>query len=303
MKDRNEVRAALTGPVATVRTPFHRNGDVDHAGLGRSVDRMIEAGSGAVILTYGDSLYSVLSDLEVGAVTKTVVERTAGRALVVAADRQWATRQTAAFGREAREMGADLLMVLPPNWGGSVTAETLVEHYAAIAEEIPVMVVTNPFRGSFESLGLRTLEMARERVPGILALKDDVGDAFARKACLRVADAWAAIAAREELFLDVRLFGCVGYMTPFLFFLPDVVRRTWESMCAGRWHEVGRFLTEFDHPYRQFVSRLPGGYNAGLMGIFELVGLSGRWRRSPYHSLTNAEMQSLKEFLQKSGWI
>lgn len=303
MKDRNEVRAALTGPVGTVRTPFLANGDVDHAGLARSVDRLIEAGSGAVILTYGDSLYSILSDAEVGAVTRAVVDRTAGRAMVIAADRQWATRQTAAFGREARGMGADLLMVLPPNWGGSLTPETVVEHYASVAAEIPVMIVTNLFGGPHQALGLKALEMARERVPGILALKEDVGDAFARKACLRVAEDWAVIAAREELFLDVRLFGCVGYMTPFVFFLPDIVRRTWEAIGAGKWDVVRRFLMEFDHPFRDFVNRLPGGYNAGLMGVFELKGISGRWRRKPYHSLTDAELQNLRGFFEQRGWL
>ena len=303
MKDSAEIRAALTGPVATVRTPFLANGNVDHAGLARSVDWMIEAGSGAVILTYGDSLYSVLSDAEIGAVTRTVVDRTAGRALVIAADRQWGTAQAAAFGRDARAMGADLLMVLPPNWGGSVTPESLVEHYAAVAAEIPVMVVTNLFRGPHQALGLKTLEIARDRVPGILALKEDVGDEFARKACMLVAQEWAVIAAREELFLDVRLFGCVGYMTPFFFFLPDVVRQTWEAIREERWDEVKRFLMEYDHPYREFVGRLPGGYSAGLMGAFELKGISGRWRRKPYHSLNNAELAKLKEFFQQRQWL
>lgn len=303
MKDRAEVRATLTGPVATVRTPFLPNGDVDHAGLARSIDWMIEAGSGAIILTYGDSLFSVLSDAEIGAVTRTVVQRTAGRALVIAADRQWATAQTVAFGREAREIGADMLMVLPPNWGNSVTPETLVEHYAAVAAEIPVMVVTNLFRAPHHALGLRTLELACERVPGILALKEDVGDEFARKACLRIAQDWAVIAAREELFLDLRLLGAVGYMTPFVFVRPDLVRQTWQAIGTGRWDEVARFLTEHDHPFRDHVNRLPGGHNAGLMGAFELKGISGRWRRKPYHSLTDAELQTLKEFFQQRGWL
>jgi 4-hydroxy-tetrahydrodipicolinate synthase len=303
MKDRTEVRAALTGPIATVRTPFLRNGDIDHAGLARSVDWMIEHGSGAVILTYGDSLFSVLSDAEIGEVTRTVVQRAAGRALVIAADRQWPTRQTVAFAGEARGIGADMIMVLPPNWGGSVTAETLVAHYAAVAAELPVMVVTNLFMGAREPLGLQTLEQAVERVEGIWALKEDVMGNFAREACRRVADRWAVIAAREECFLDVRTLGAVGYMTPFFFILPQVVRDTWSAMCEERWADVQRFINDYDKPYRAFVNALPGGYNAGLMGAFELRGISGRWRRTPYHSLSDAELETLALFFRSRGWM
>lgn len=303
MKDRSEVRAALTGPVATVRTPFTRDGEVDHAGLARSVERIVAAGSGAVILTYGDSLFSVLSDAEVAAVTRTAVEQTAGRALVIAADRQWATRQTVEFARAARELGADLIMVLPPNWGGSVTPETLVDHYAAVADELPVMVVTNLFAGPREPLGRQTLELAVERVPRIWALKEDVAGEFSRQACRRVAGRWAVIAAREECFLDLRPLGCVGYMTPFFYFLPAVVRDTWAALRQERWADVQRFLDEFDHPYRDFVNRLPGGYNAGLMGVFELCGIAGRWRRKPYHSLSDSEMEALRGFFRQRGWL
>lgn len=303
MKDRSHVRAALTGPVATVRTPFTRDGDIDHGGLARSVDWMIEHGSGAVILTYGDSLFSVLSDEEIGEVTRTVVKRAAGRALVIAADRQWATRQTVAFAREAREIGADMIMVLPPNWGGSVTGETLVAHYAAVAAELPVMVVTNLFMGAREPLGLQALEQAVARVDRIWALKEDVAGNFAREACRRVADRWAVIAAREECFLEVRELGAVGYMTPFFFFLPPIVRDTWTAMRERRWDDVRRFIADYDHPYRAFVNALAGGYNAGLMGAFELKGIAGRWRRAPYHSLSDAEMESLRDFFRGRGWL
>jgi dihydrodipicolinate synthase/N-acetylneuraminate lyase len=222
---------------------------------------------------------------------------------VVAADRQWATRQTVTFAREACELGADLIMVLPPNWGGSVTAESLVQHYAAVAAELPVMVVTNPFLGAREPLGLQTLERAVERVDGIWALKEDVAGNFQREACRRVAERWAVIAAREECFLDVREVGAVGYMTPFYFIRPQRVRDVWTAMRASRWDEVRRFIAEDDQPYRAFVNALPGGYNAGLMGAFELRGIAGRWRRAPYHSLTDAELAALREFFRGKGWL
>ena len=89
--DRQEIRQALTGPVASVHTPFQRDGSIDFAGLRAQVDFTIGAGGKTVLLTYGDSLFSALTDEEVAEVTRAVVEQTARRAMVVAADRAWAT--------------------------------------------------------------------------------------------------------------------------------------------------------------------------------------------------------------------
>ena len=78
------------------------------------------------------------------------------------------------------KLALNLIMVLPPDWAGSCTAETFVAHYASVAAEIPVMVVTNVFGRSHE-LGLEVLRRLRDEVPGVVAIKDDLVGAFARK--------------------------------------------------------------------------------------------------------------------------
>src|SRR5580704_1419457 len=118
-----EIRGRLVGPIGSVRTPFDRSGAIDFRALRWMVDFIVDAGSPAVMLTYGDSLYSVLTDQEVAEVTRVVAEQTAGRALVIAADRSWWTGKAAEFGDYARNVGADLMMVMPPTWGDSATPE------------------------------------------------------------------------------------------------------------------------------------------------------------------------------------
>ena len=182
---REAVREALTGPLASLHTPFERDGSIDRPGLRNLIDQTIGAGSKTVLLTYGDSLFSIFSDRDVAELTKMVVEETAGRAMVVAADRDWWTGEAVEFAKYAREVGADVLMAKPPIWGGSATKETFVEHFAALAEHIPVMVVTNVFSPSPE-LGLATIERLRDEVDGIVAIKDDLGGEFVRKMCVLV---------------------------------------------------------------------------------------------------------------------
>ena len=44
------------------------------------------------------------------------------------------------LARFAAGAGADVLMVLPPDWDASTTPDMLAEHYGAVAAHIPVML-------------------------------------------------------------------------------------------------------------------------------------------------------------------
>ena len=163
MISRAEVREALTGPVASLSTPFTRDGDVDYAGLRKLIDGNLAGGSKSALLTYGASLYTLLSDDEIAEVTRVVADQTGKRGLTVAADGGWWSGKTVEFARYCREVGADVLMVKPPIWGGSVTMDTLVAHYQEIAAEIPVMLVTNIWAAD-PAQGLKTIQVLLDKV-------------------------------------------------------------------------------------------------------------------------------------------
>jgi hypothetical protein len=42
-----------------------------------------------------------------------------------------------------------------------------------------------------------------------------------------------------------------------------------------------------------------GGFDAAMHGAMELLGLCGRWRRKPYYSLSDAEMDRLSGHLSR----
>ncbi|MYC96725.1 MAG: dihydrodipicolinate synthase family protein [Caldilineaceae bacterium SB0661_bin_32] len=295
MRSPQELRSLLTGPVMSVHTPFTRDGEIDYGSLRGLVDRGIDAGSTTMLLTYGDSLYSLLTDDEVAEVTRVVAEQTAGRAAVVAADRIWWTGKTVEFGRYAREVGADMLMVLPPDWAGSCTADTFVAHYGAVAAEIPVMVVTNVFSRSHE-LGLEVLRRLRDEVPGVVAIKDDLVGVFARKMALLLHGHWAIISGgQKQNHFDLIHYGCDGYLSTFVTFAPQVTQAYWQAVQAAQWKEAARIIRDYDMPYFDYVLNVVGGFDAAVHGTYELFGLAQRWRRPPYHSLTDEQMEALSQ--------
>ena len=156
--DRDEVRAHLTGIISSIATPFNIDGSVDYDGLRHQIDFVLAGGSRTVLLTAGDSHYICMSEAEIAEVTKVACEHTAGRGMVVAADRYYDTRRSVAFASFAEGLGADVLMVLPPAWGASSTAGTLVEHYGEVSRTMPVMIVTGAFSARGPAFGLEVIE-------------------------------------------------------------------------------------------------------------------------------------------------
>jgi dihydrodipicolinate synthase/N-acetylneuraminate lyase len=299
-----EIRARLSGPLASIRTVFHPDGRIDQKGMRRQIDFVIEGGVSAVVLTYGDSLYSLLSDQEIAEVTRFVVEHVAGRCIVVAADRGWPTDKTADFARYAREVGADVLMVLPPDWGGSTTTETLVRHYAAAAQAIPVMVVTNLFIARGVRFGLETIERLRDTVENVVAVKDDWNEEFGRRLCQAVSGQWAVIAGgQKQHHLNAHPYGCGGYLSTFMAFKPQVARDYWAAIRFDNLAEAARIVRDLDMPLFDFLLPLPGGFDAGIHGAMELFGVAPRWRRAPYYNLNEMEMESLAGFFHDRGLL
>ncbi len=302
--NREAVRAALTGPVASISTPFCQDDSIDYAALRGTVDFVIEGGSKTVLLTYGDSLYSLLTDDEVGEVTRVVAEQTAGRAMVVAADRMWATPKTLEFARYSRDVGADVLMVLPQDWAASCTQDTLVEHYAAAADEIPVMIVTNYLGMRPQPFAMALLESLVGQIPGVVAIKDDLCGAFARKMAMKL-DGQVAILSggQKQNHLDLYPYGSEGYLSTYLRFKPDIAWNYWDAIQAGQLADAAEIVRVYDAPLFDLLMTFDGGFDAALHGIYELFGVEGRWRRRPYHSLSDPEMERLTQGVRDLGLL
>ena len=300
----DEVREHLTGPFPSIRMPFTVEGDVDYDGLRNEIDSVLAAGSRTILLTAGDSHYMCLSDDEIAQVTRVACEQTAGRAMVVAADRLYSTARAVEFAQFARSVGADLVMAQPPNWGPSCTPETLVDHYGAVSGHLPVMIVTNVFSAQGPEFGLKTIGLTLDRCPNVVAIKDDLCGDFARRLCLLAHERCTLFAGgRKVNHMNMWPYGCDGYLSTFMSFNPEIAHGYWRAIETQDMETARAIIRDYDMPYFTFISTLTGGWNAGLHGTLEVFGIAKRWRRKPYHSLDDAEMEKLRTFLEEKGLL
>ena len=300
--NRDEIRACLTGPFPSIRMPFSEDGSVDYEGLRHEIDFVIAAGSKTILLTAGDSHYMCLSDEEIAQVTRATCEHTAGRAMVVAADRLYSTSRAVEFAQFARSIGADVVMAQPPNWGPSCTPQTFADHYRAVSQHLPVMIVTNVFSAQGAEFGLETVRLTLDRCPNVVAIKDDLCGDFARRLCLLAHERCALFAGgRKVNHMNMWPYGCDGYLSTFMSFKPDVARRYWDAIEAKDLKAARVLIRDYDIPFFDFIATLTGGWNAGMHATLEVFGIAKRWRRKPYYSLDDVEMGKLREFLRGKG--
>ena len=289
----------MRGPVVTIRTPFNRDGSIDQTGLRNFIDFSISNGCKTLILTWGDSHFLCLSEVEITELTKLTVEHVAGRALVVSADMSFSTRQAVEFAKHCKALGSNMHMCVPPDWAGSCTVETLTEHYRQVAEVLPLMINTNVLDARGDAFGLEVLRVVLEKSDNIAAIKDDVGGSVAQQQCLLVQDRCVMMAGgTKQLHLNMIPFGCESYMTTYLFFYPEIAHRYWAAVEGKDMKTAWDISSRYDQAFYQFVSSLPGGFDAGIHGTLELFGVAKRWRRQPYHSLSDEEMERLRGFFQ-----
>ena len=163
------------GSYTVMVTPFRADGSLDERTLRNFVDWQIEQGTQGLIPLGSTGEFLSQTREERRQVAAIVVEQAKKRVpVIVGTAAEW-TKEAVAFSREAEEIGADGVMVVPPFYS-SPTPDELFEHYRKIGEAltIPVMVYNNPFTSNVD---LKADLVARlSRIDNVRYIKESSGD-------------------------------------------------------------------------------------------------------------------------------
>src|SRR5215470_1386798 len=140
--------ALLTGVVPVVPTIFHDDETVDLDGTARVVDYLIDGGVDGLCLLANYSEQFSLTDAERDAIARMLLERVAERLPVIVTTSHYSARVAAARSRAAQDMGAAMVMLMPPFFGATlaVPGPALIEYFKQVTDaiDIPVMVQDAP---------------------------------------------------------------------------------------------------------------------------------------------------------------
>lgn len=183
----------LKGVFPIVVTPFHDDGSVDFASLDRLVDHLLAQGAHGLGLFGNASEGYTLMAAERTEMLKRIATRVNGRAPLVVSSGHTGTDAAVALSKEAQDLGASALMVLPPYFL-KTDSDGLIHYFGAISNviRIPIMVQDAPLmtqvampvpllvRMSREIEQLKSVKVeAPPTVPKIGALQAAAGDGLA----------------------------------------------------------------------------------------------------------------------------
>ena len=140
------------GVFPVVPTIFNEDGTLDPEGQARCVDFMIDAGSDGLCILANFSEQFVLTDEERDQVMRHVLQHVAGRVPVIVTTTHFGTQVCAARSRRAQDMGACMVMIMPPYHGATIRVnEPGIERFfrtVSDAISIPIMIQDAPVSGT-----------------------------------------------------------------------------------------------------------------------------------------------------------
>jgi dihydrodipicolinate synthase/N-acetylneuraminate lyase len=231
----------MRGVFPVVPTTFTESGELDLESQRRCVDFMIDAGSNGLCILANFSEQFTLSDDERELLTRAILQHVNGRIPVIVTTTHFSSRVCAERSRRAQEMGAAMVMVMPPYHGATVRVpeQQIYEFFSRVSSalQIPVMIQDAPVSGT--ALPAAFLARLAKELDRVAYFKiESAGAAAKLRELLRLGGSaiegpWDG----EEgitLFADLEA-GATGAMTGGGY--PDGIRRIVDAYAAGRREE------------------------------------------------------------------
>lgn len=221
-------------PVAP--TAFNDDGTLDLEGMARILDCMIDQGVDGICILANFSEQFLLSDAERDTLTRLCLEHVAGRVPVIVTCSHFATDIVVARARQAADLGAAMIMLMPPYHGALMrgTPDQTYAQFAAASEAgIPIMVQDAPLSGVELPVDL-LVRMARE-IEQVRCFKIECAQA-ANKLRALIAEGGDMIEGPFDGEEGITLLadldaGATGSMTSAM--IPDVIRPAIAAHLSG----------------------------------------------------------------------
>jgi 2-keto-3-deoxy-L-arabinonate dehydratase len=171
--------APLSGVVPVVPTIFRDDETVDLDGTARVADYLVDVGVDGLCLLANYSEQFSLTDAERDMIAGVLLERVAGRLPVIVTTSHYSARVAAARSRAAQDMGASMVMLMPPFFGATLTVAgaAVIGYFKRVADaiDIPIMVQDAPLSATPLPVSL-LIDLVRQ-VPQVQYAKIEVPQA------------------------------------------------------------------------------------------------------------------------------
>jgi 4-hydroxy-tetrahydrodipicolinate synthase len=222
------------GSYTVTITPFTEDGKkIDLPAWRRFVDWQIKLGVPGIIILGTTGEFLTISDDERRMFVEATVKHVAGRMHVLVGTTNAYTPNAVRYSREAEELGADGLMIIPPYYY-TPTDDEIFAYYKAICDKvsIPIMLYNNPFTSNVDMSAklVARLTKAFEQIRYIKEASQDTARVYdVIEETKGVMNVFAG-----ERIVESYLLGAVGYVNPYGNYIPRATYRICDFITEGR---------------------------------------------------------------------
>ncbi len=202
----------LEGSFVALVTPFKSDGSIDYDRIADLIEFHISSGTNGIVPCGCTGEAATLNHDEHNSITNFVIEKVAGRALVVPGTGSNSTREAISLTAHAKSAGADAVLLISPYYN-KPTPAGLVAHYKAIASavDIPLMLYNVPSRTGGPGIMPETVaELAQ--VPNVIAIKE-AGGSVDRVSSIRSLCDITVLSGDDSLTVPMMAVGARGVVS------------------------------------------------------------------------------------------
>ena len=228
----------FSGSYTVTITPFTAGGAaIDYDAWKQFLDWQLACGVPGIIILGTTGEFLTITDEERGEFVESTVKYINGRIPVLVGTMNAHTPNAERYSRQAEDLGADGLMIIPPYYY-TPTDDEIFNYYKAICEAValPIMLYNNPFTSnvdmsaklvgrltkSFEQIRyIKEASQRIERIHDIIIESDGL------------MNVWAG-----QRVLESYKMGAKGYVNPYGNYIPRASVKFVEWAEQGRWDDV-----------------------------------------------------------------
>ncbi len=296
---RKDIIDNLRGIFLPIVTPFNRRGGIDEGCFRENLRRYVEAGLAGILVAGSTGEAPYLAERERLRLVQLARELVRPPQLLIAGTGLESTRATIFLSREAIARGADVVLVLTPNYFKSrMDSAALTAHYRAVADAVrrPVEIYSIPqFTGIYIDVGT----IARlSRHPNIVGLKESSGNlTFVRAVLRKVRPAFRVLVGSGVIILEGLRAGAAGGVLGQAGFVPELCVGLHEAFRHGQMR-VARSLQQ---RLALLVEKIHVPYGvAGVKAALDLCGYHGGTPRAPLLSLDTAGRRAVAAAIKEA---
>jgi 2-keto-3-deoxy-L-arabinonate dehydratase len=286
--------SSFTGIFPIVNTTFTDDGRIDVESQRRLVRFMLDCGAHGLGLFGNASEGYALSEEERRKLLKVILDEVRGAVPVVVSTGHTGTDVAAAISREAEDMGASALMVLPPYYM-KPDAEGVFHYFATVSARvtIPIMVQDAPLLSQVPMGPEQLARMARE-IEHVRLVKVEAPPTSAKVSRLRQLAGNSLTlfgGLNGHFFLEELARGAVGTMPGSD--MTDVFVRIWDAWTSG---DAATARAEFTKYLPLIRYELQPGMGVGVMkqNLFDAGIITSARVRHPTRTLDAVDIAEIR---------